>query len=104
MAAYVIADITVHDPETYEEYRRQVPAVIEKYGGRYLVRGGAFEVFKGDWQPSRLIILEFPDMDALRQWYGSDDYQVLLKLRRNLSDLNFRAYNVRVFRTPTGSS
>ena len=91
MAAYVIADITVHDPETYEEYRRQVPAVIEKYGGRYLVRGGAFEVFEGDWQPSRRIILEFPDMDALRQWYGSDDYQVLLKLRQSAARTNLVA-------------
>jgi uncharacterized protein (DUF1330 family) len=68
-----------------------VPAVIEKYGGRYLVRGGAFEVFEGDWQPSRLIILEFPDMDALRQWYGSDDYQVLLKLRQSAARTNLVA-------------
>jgi uncharacterized protein (DUF1330 family) len=61
MAADVIADIAVADPDAYEEYRRQVPAVIEKYGGRYLVRGGASEVFEGDWQPNRLILLEFPD-------------------------------------------
>jgi uncharacterized protein (DUF1330 family) len=46
MAAYVIADITVQDAELYEEYRLRVPAVIEKYGGRYLVRGGAFEAFE----------------------------------------------------------
>jgi uncharacterized protein (DUF1330 family) len=82
MAAYVIADITVLNPEAYEEYRRQVPAVIEAYGGRYLVRGGAVAVFEGDWQPSRLVVLEFPDMGALRRWYRSDDYQILLRIRQ----------------------
>ena len=62
MAAYVLADITILDPDLYEDYRRQVPALIEKYGGRYLVRGGASEVLEGEWQPNRLIVLEFPDI------------------------------------------
>jgi uncharacterized protein (DUF1330 family) len=61
MAAYVLADITILDPDVYEDDRGQVLAVIEKYGGRYLVRGGASEVFEGDWQPNRLILLEFPE-------------------------------------------
>lgn len=54
-AAYVIADITVLNSELYEDYRRQVPAVVEKYGGRYLVRGGASEVLEGEWKPNNQI-------------------------------------------------
>ena len=60
MPAYVIADVTVTDPATMEEYRKQVPATIAKYGGRYLVRGGAHQTLEGEWKPSRLVILEFP--------------------------------------------
>ena len=91
MAAYVLADITILDLEVYEECRRQVPAVIEKYGGRYLVRGGASEVLEGEWQPSRLIVLEFPDMDTLQRWYRSDDYQVLLRIRQRAARTNLIA-------------
>jgi uncharacterized protein (DUF1330 family) len=91
MAAYVIADITVQDAELYEEYRLRVPAVIEKYGGRYLLRGGAFEVFEGEWRPSRLIVLEFPDMDALQRWYQSADYQALLSIRQRAARSNLIA-------------
>ena len=91
MAAYVIADITVLNPELYEDYRRQVPALIETYGGRFLVRGDASEVLEGEWQPSRLIILEFPDMDTLRRYYRSDDYQVLLRIRQSAARSNIVA-------------
>ena len=91
MAAYVLADITILDPDVYEDYRRQVGAVIEKYGGRYLVRGGASEVFEGGWRPNRLIVLEFPDMDALRRWYQSDDYQALLRIRQSAARSNIVA-------------
>lgn len=91
MAAYALADITVLNSELYEDYRRQVPAVIEKYGGRYLVRGGASEVLEGECQPNRLIVLEFPDMDALQCWYRSDDYQVLLRIRQRAARTNLIA-------------
>lgn len=91
MPAYVIADITVHDAELYEDYRRQVPSVIERYGGRYLVRGGVFEVFEGEWQPNRMIVLEFADMDSLRRWYQSADYQALLRIRQNAARTNLIA-------------
>jgi len=88
MAAYVLADVTILDPDVYEDYRRQVGAGIEKYGGRYLVRGGASEVFEGGWRPNRLIVLEFPDMDGLRRWYQSDDYQALLRIRQSVARSN----------------
>lgn len=81
MAAYLIADLDVTNPDAFESYRREVVAVIEKYGGRYLVRGGALEVLEGDWTPKRVVLLEFPNMAALKRWYHSDDYRPLLKQR-----------------------
>jgi uncharacterized protein (DUF1330 family) len=60
MAAYVIVDVEVTEPEPYEEYRRRVPATLERYGGRFAVRGGRYETLEGDWKPQRIVVLEFP--------------------------------------------
>jgi uncharacterized protein (DUF1330 family) len=81
MAAYVLVDITVQKPEVFAEYRKQVPATVEKYGGRFLVRGGAHEVLEGDCRPTRIVVLEFPDMARAKAWYNSPEYAPLLKLR-----------------------
>jgi len=67
MPAYVIADVTVTDATSMEEYRKQVPATIAKYGGRYLVRGGAHEALEGEWKPNRLVLHEFPSMAQARR-------------------------------------
>ena len=75
MPAYVIADVTVSDPATMEEYRKQVPATIAKYGGRYLVRGGAHQTLEGEWKPSRLIVLEFPTLAQAQRWYDCEEYK-----------------------------
>ena len=85
MAAYLIATIDVNDPETFEEYRAQVPALVEKYGGTYRVRGGAFEVLEGNWQRSRIIVIEFPDMAAVHRFHDSEDYAPLIELRQRAS-------------------
>ena len=81
MAAYLIADIDVADAAAYEEYKKEVPATEAPFGGRYLGRGGATQVLEGDWEPHRLVIIEFPDMQALLSWYQSPDYQRLKKIR-----------------------
>ncbi len=81
MAAYVIADVNVTDPKSYDEYRKMVPATVEKYGGRFLARGGAFEVKEGDWKPTRLVVLEFPSLEQARKWYHSPEYAPALALR-----------------------
>lgn len=81
MAAYLLVDLEVTDPENYERYRAAVPDMIKKYGGRYLVRGGEFEVLEGDWQPRRLVVLEFPSMDDVKKFYDSDDYRDLKAVR-----------------------
>lgn len=88
MAAYFIADIEVKDPTAFEEYRKQVPATIEKYGGRYLARGGATEVLEGEWRPRRVVILEFPGVAAARRWYDSEEYREPKALRRRAAVTN----------------
>jgi uncharacterized protein (DUF1330 family) len=82
MAAYIYANVEVTDPVAYEEYRRQVPAIIAAYGGRYLVRGGATVPLEGDPPANRLVILEFPDMGRLRAFYDSAEYRPLLAIRQ----------------------
>ncbi|MGD9953745.1 MAG: DUF1330 domain-containing protein [Burkholderiales bacterium] len=81
MAAYVIAEVEVTDPATYEEYRKLVPPTLAKYGGKFLVRGGAVESKEGGWEPKRLVVLEFASMDQARKWYHSAEYAPALALR-----------------------
>jgi len=88
MAAYIVADLNVHDPEGVQEYRQRVPAVIAQFGGRYLTRGGDMQVLEGDREPSRIVILEFPDMAAARQFYNSPEYADLIPLRQKTCDSN----------------
>ena len=81
MAAYVIADLEVLDPEGFEEYRRRVPPTIAAHGGRYLARGGTTEVLEGSWSPTRCVILEFPDLERFRAWWSSPEYAALRAIR-----------------------
>jgi uncharacterized protein (DUF1330 family) len=75
MPAYLIADVTPTDQATMDEYRKQVPATVAKYGGRFLVRGGAHQVVEGDWKPNRLVVIEFPSLEQARRWYDSEEYK-----------------------------
>ena len=81
MAAYLIADVDISDADAYEEYRQGVPASEKPFGGRYLARGGLTDVLEGDWDPHRLVIIEFPDMASLKAWYNSPEYQRLKAIR-----------------------
>ena len=85
MPAYLIADITIQKPDVFAEYRKLVPATVEKFGGRFLTRGGAHEVLEGDYRPSRVVLIEFPDMAAAKAWYDSSDYKPLITLRQSAS-------------------
>jgi len=82
MPAYLIADTHITDQQTYDEYKRQVPPLVARFGGRFLVRGGPHEVLEGTWQPARLVVIEFPDMNTLKAWYNSPEYAPLLALRQ----------------------
>ncbi len=85
MAAYVIVEIEVTDLQLYEEYRRQVPPSIEKYGGRFLARGGRAERLEGDWDPKRIVVLEFRDLATAKAWYESAEYAGPKKIRQQSS-------------------
>jgi uncharacterized protein (DUF1330 family) len=85
MAAYLMGEIEVTDPATYEEYRRQVLAVVTKYGGRFIVRGGKVETLEGGWSPKRVVALEFPSLEQARSFYRSPEYAPLIALRQKAS-------------------
>jgi uncharacterized protein (DUF1330 family) len=85
MAAYLYVNIEVTDAAGFEAYRKEVPATIARFGGRYLARGGPGQRLEGDLQARRQVLLEFPDMDALQAWYGSEAYRPLLELRQRCS-------------------
>jgi len=82
MPAYVIAEVDVTDPAGFEEYRKQVPGTIAKYGGRYVVRGGPMDFLEGDWKPARLVVLEFPSREQARRWYDCEEYRGPKALRQ----------------------
>lgn len=74
MTAYVVVDVESTDQDKAARYRELSGPSIERHGGRFLVRGGTFEVLEGDWVPTRLVIAEFPSVEAARRWYESPDY------------------------------
>jgi uncharacterized protein (DUF1330 family) len=82
MPAYLIGDVTVHDSDGYAEYVKENTATVPEFGGRFLVRGGSHEVAEGDWQPGRVVVIEFPSMDDLKAWWNSDRYQAAAEIRR----------------------
>ncbi len=81
MPAYFIVDVDVKDPEAYEGYKKAAADSIAQYGGRYLVRVGKHEVLEGTWHPTRLVVLEFPSVDAARRWYSSPEYSKVKPIR-----------------------
>ena len=86
MPAYVIVQINIKDPATYERYKELAPPSIKTYGGRYIARGGRTETLEGDWAPARLVLLEFPDMNAARAWANSPEYAEAKALRQRAAD------------------
>jgi uncharacterized protein (DUF1330 family) len=86
MPAYVIVDVTIHDPATYERYKTLTPASLAAYGGRFLVRGGSTTPLEGTWRPGRLVILEFPTAERARAWWDSPEYAEAKALRQSCAD------------------
>ena len=85
MAAYIIADIEITDAAAYEEYKPKAGAALQKFGARILARGGAVEPKEGGWAPKRLVVIEFPDMAALRRFYDSPEYTAAREIRQRAS-------------------
>lgn len=85
MAAYIVVEVTVEDPVIYEGYKRLVPPSVARYGGRFLVRGGATSTLEGGWAPERFVIVEFPSGDLARSWWSSPEYAEAKALRQRSS-------------------
>ena len=81
MAAYVIFDVDIRDPARYQEFMAGVKPALEKAGAKYLARGGEHKVYEGDWQPRRIVLLEFPSVAAWEEFYNGSTYQDLKSVR-----------------------
>jgi len=82
MSAYVVVNVTVTNPDGYQEYVREVQPSIAAYGGRYLVRGGRTEVLEGGFAPRRFVIVEFRDSETAHSWWNSPEYAAAKKIRQ----------------------
>ncbi|HUF20891.1 MAG TPA: DUF1330 domain-containing protein [Burkholderiales bacterium] len=89
MSAYLIAEVEVRDPQGYDEYRKLVGPTLQKYGGKFLVRGGRVESLEGGWNPARIVVLEFESTEQARRWYASPEYTVARDIRQKASDGRF---------------
>ena len=88
MNALLIVDISVDDAERYRKYVNLVPALIEKHHGKYLCRGGNVDVIEGNWQPERLVVLEFPSVASARAFLEDPDYQPVAAIRHAAAATN----------------
>lgn len=85
MSAYVIVNVHTEHPEEYEHYKEMAQKTVTQYGGRYLARGGQMKTLEGSWEPTRIVILEFPSYEKAHEWWHSDDYAPAKALRQRLS-------------------
>ena len=87
MPAFLLVDTKIKNAEKYEEYKKQAKPIAEKYGGRYRARGGAMDVVQNElWNPTRLVLIEFPDMDCAKAFLADEDYQPIKKIREENSE------------------
>jgi len=81
MAAYVIVEVEIHDPVEYESYKKLTPATLAAYQGKFIVRGAQSETLEGDWNPQRIVVLEFPTVDRAKEWWNSEIYNEAKSIR-----------------------
>ena len=85
MPAYVIVNVDTKHPEKYERYKEMAQKTVARYGGRYLARGGRMQVLEGEWEPTRIVVLEFPSYEQAQEWWNSAEYAPAKELRQQLS-------------------
>jgi uncharacterized protein (DUF1330 family) len=88
MPAYIIVEIDIVDPAGYEEYKNLAGATVEKYGGKYIVRGGKTEVLEGDWKPKRIVVLKFDSAQRAKEWLNCEEYREPRKMRHRTAKTN----------------
>ena len=85
MPVYLISDVTILDQDLYAEYAVQIPTLVERYSGRYLVRGGEVVPLTGGWRPERIVLVQFETMDLVQDFLDCPEFQALLPLRQQSS-------------------
>lgn len=88
MSAYVIVEIDVTDPVGYEGYKKLAAATVEQYGGKYIARGGTTETLEGDWNPKRIVILQFENIARAKEWLNCEEYREPRKMRHRTAKTN----------------
>jgi uncharacterized protein (DUF1330 family) len=88
MTAYLLADTTIVDAAAYEIYKTMVRKSLEAYGGRFVIRGGPFEVLEGDWSPTRLVMIAFDSAAQAKAWLASPEYAAAKTIRLSAAKTN----------------
>jgi len=88
MPAYIIVDVSITDPVEYEEYKKLTPAAVAAYDGTFIVRGGQTETLEGDWQPGRIVVLQFPSSERAKEWWSSEIYSKAKAIRQRVAKTN----------------
>lgn len=89
MPAYIIVEVDITDQAQYEEYKKLTPATVEKYGGKFVLRGQPVEALEGKWNHDRLVMLQFPDRKSAKSWYNSKEYQEAKEIRSKAGSAKF---------------
>jgi uncharacterized protein (DUF1330 family) len=79
---YIIVEVEINDPVEYEEYKKLTPASISAYDGKFIVRGAKTESLEGDWNPERIVVLEFPSVERVKEWWSSEEYAPAKAIRQ----------------------
>lgn len=82
MAAYVIVEVRIEDPVEYENYKKLTPAAVAAFDGKFIVRGGQTFTLEGDWNPERIVVLEFPTVERAKEWWSSEQYTAAKVIRQ----------------------
>ncbi|NTS40512.1 DUF1330 domain-containing protein [Flavisolibacter sp. BT320] len=82
MPAYIIVDVSIHNPEEYEAYKKLTPASLLPYEGKFIVRGGETISLEGDWNPERIVVLQFPTKEKAQAWWSSPEYTPAKDIRQ----------------------
>jgi len=88
MSGYAIFNIEIKNPDAYKEYVSKVKSIAEKFGGEYIVRGGEYKIMEGKWTYSRTVVIKFPSYDKALNWYNSEEYKPVKKIRLDNSVSN----------------
>jgi len=88
MAAYMIVDVTIYNEKEYDVYRSLTPVSIKAYDGKFIVRGGKTEIIEGEWNPGRLVIIEFPTAERAKEWWSSPEYSKVKQIRHDNAKSN----------------